>query len=120
MKDYRNLIVWQKAHQLTLSIYEMSKQFPAEEKYGLVSQIRRASSSIPTNIAEGCGHESKGQFIRYLQIASGSANETEYLLLLSKDLNFILQQDYETALQLITEIKKMMRSLIAKSKPSDN
>ncbi len=120
MKDYRNLIVWQKAHQLTLSIYELSKKFPAEEKYGLVSQIRRASYSIPTNMAEGSGHHSNDQFVRYLHIAAGSANETEYLLLLSKDLNFIRQENYEIAFQLITEIKKMLVSLIAKSKPNNS
>lgn len=115
MKDYRNLIVWQKAHLLALDVYKVTKDFPSEEKFGMISQLRRAATSVPTNISEGCGHQSKREFVRYLQIASGSASETEYLILLSKDLNYISPEDYTKLFQLVTEIKKMLYSLIEKS-----
>ncbi|MGZ3865729.1 MAG: four helix bundle protein [Bacteroidia bacterium] len=120
MKDYKNLIVWQKSHRLTLHIYELTKEFPSEEKFGLISQIRRSSSSIATNIAEGCGHDSKNQFARYLQISSGSANETEYLIVLSKDLGYIKADEYEKVVLLVTEVKKMLYSLLKKSTPIYN
>lgn len=120
MKDYKNLIVWQKSHVLTLAVYKISIQFPPEEKFGLVSQIRRASSSIAINIAEGCGYESKKEFVRFLQISSGSANETEYLLHLCKDLGYIKDNDFENLFGLITEIKKMLYSLKQKSKQITN
>jgi four helix bundle protein len=73
MKDFRDLKVWQKSHELTLLIYRSTKNFPKEELYGLTSQIRRSSSSIPTNIAEGCGRQTNAEFSRFLQIAFGSA-----------------------------------------------
>src|SRR5688500_19694656 len=85
MKDFRQLKVWEKAHQVALAIYKATKEFPKEELYGLTSQIRRASMSIPTNISEGCGRNTDAEFARFLQIAMGSASETEYQLLLSHD-----------------------------------
>ena len=120
MKDYKNLIVWQKAHMLTLAVYKISMLFPTEEKFGLASQIRRASSSITINISEGCGYDSIKEFVRFLQIASGSANETEYLLQLSKDLGYINDIDYGNLFDLITEIKKMLYSLKQKSTQISN
>ena len=86
MKDFRNLVVWQKSHKLTLDVYEATRKFPKEELYGLVSQLRRACSSIPCNIAEGCGRRGNGEFHRFLQIATGSASEVEYQLLLAHEL----------------------------------
>ncbi|HAP37200.1 MAG TPA: hypothetical protein DCQ28_15195 [Bacteroidetes bacterium] len=114
MKDFRNLKVWEKSHRLTLEIYEITRLFPKEELYGLTSQLRRASSSIPTNIAEGCGRGSDADFKRFLQIAFGSASETEYLLLLSKDLKYSDLSKIETLKIDIEEIKKMLSSLIYK------
>jgi four helix bundle protein len=81
--------VWNKAHALTLVIYEVSETFPAGERYGLTSQIRRAAASIPTNIAEGCGRSSSADFGRFLQMAMGSASELEYLLMLARDLRML-------------------------------
>ena len=75
MRDFRNLQVWKKSHNLTLDVYKSTSQFPRTEIYGLTSQIRRACSSIPTNIAEGCGRKSPADFARFLQIALGSASE---------------------------------------------
>jgi four helix bundle protein len=91
MKDFRQLKVWEKSHQLALSVYKATKKFPKEELYGLTSQIRRASMSIPTNIAEGCGRNTDKEFARFLQIAMGSASETEYQLILARDLEFFQQ-----------------------------
>ncbi len=88
-KDFRNLKVWEKSHRLTLQMYKITRSFPKEELYGLTSQIRRASVSVPTNIAEGCGRGSDADFKRFLQIAFGSASEVEYLLLLSTDLQYV-------------------------------
>lgn len=89
MRDFKKYDIWQLSHSLTLVIYKITCNYPKEELYGLTSQIRRASSSIPTNISEGCGRTSDKEFNYYLNIALGSACETEYLLILSKDLQYI-------------------------------
>ena len=112
MKDFRNLHVWTKSHQLTLDIYKATQQFPKEELFGLVSQLRRASTSIPTNIAEGSGRKSEKEFIQFLSIALGSANEVDYLIELSKDLGFISQEVWTQLDQEINEIQSMLFVLI--------
>ena len=86
MKDFRQLKVWEKAHLLTLKVYELSNHFPKEETFGITSQIRRACASIPTYIAEGCGRNGDAELLRFLSIASGSASELEYLFQLIFDL----------------------------------
>ena len=78
MKDFRELQVWHKAHQLALKVYKASASFPKEETYGLLSQIRRAAVSIATNIAEGCGRGSTKELKQFMQIAMGSSSEVEY------------------------------------------
>ncbi|MBE0663980.1 MAG: four helix bundle protein [Bacteroidales bacterium] len=112
MQDYKKLEVWEKAHILIKEVYMLTVAFPKEELYGLVSQLRRASVSIPTNIAEGAGRESKADFGRYLQIAFGSANEVEYLLLLSYELKYLSQENYKGINAQIEEIKKMLSGLL--------
>ncbi len=112
MKDFRQLKVWEKAHQLALAVYKATKGFPKEELYGLTSQIRRASMSIPTNIAEGCGRNTDAEFARFLQIAMGSASETEYQLLLSQDLGFLTKEQHEKLNNDVTEIKRMLASIL--------
>lgn len=116
MQDFRNLKVWEKSHLLALEIYRDTKNFPREELYGIVSQIRRAATSIPTNIAEGCGRFSYKETAQFMQIAFGSANELEYLLLLSKDLGFIAENAYPKYVLDVTEVKRMLSSLINKIK----
>ena len=114
MKNYKNLLVWKKAHQLTLDVYKVTTGFPKEEMFGLISQVKRSSSSIPTNIAEGCGRNSEKDFSRFLIIAFGSANELEYQIILSTDLNFLTLENSKTLLYQVEEIKKMLSSLIKK------
>ena len=112
MKDFRELKVSQKAHELSLAMYRATASFPREELYGLTSQIRRACASIPTNIAEGCGRGSDADFAHFLQIAMGSACETEYQLLLSRDLGFLSPDDYSSLQQCLEEVKRMISSLL--------
>lgn len=114
MRDFRNLAVWEKAHQLTLDVYQVTQSFPADERFGLTSQIRRASSSIPANIAEGCGRSTDKDFARFLQIAFGSASELEYHLLLSHDLHIVDHDNYQNLQNGIVEVKRMRTSFIKK------
>ncbi|MFT3947073.1 MAG: four helix bundle protein [Agriterribacter sp.] len=110
MRDFRKLAIWSKGHQLTLKIYTLTKYFPKEETFGLVSQMRRSAYSIPSNIAEGCGRSSIPDLKRFLTISSGSASELEYQLYLSKDLNYISEPVFKELEQEIIEIKKMIFS----------
>ena len=116
MKDFRNLLVWEKSHELTLDIYRATGDFPREEQFGLISQIRRSCASIPANIAEGCGKQSDADFKRFIQIAMGSACELEYHLLLSKDLAFLKNNTFEDLTKRLIEIKKMLSGFIKKLK----
>jgi four helix bundle protein len=116
MQDFKDLEVWKKAHQLTLKIYKNSMKFPDEELYGLTSQIRRASVSIPTNIAEGRGRGSDPDFARFLRIAMGSANELEYLLILTNDLKILNENNSRQLLNSLTEVKRMLNTFIKKLK----
>ena len=116
MRDFRELKVWEKAHLLTLKIYNVTKGYPKEELYGLTSQIRRACVSIPTNIAEGCVRSSDADFARFLYIALGSTSELEYLIVLSNDLKFIENKLQVELNNEINEIKKMSITLIKKLK----
>ena len=106
--------VWEKAHQLALALYQITNSFPREETYGLASQIRRAASSIPSNIAEGCGREGDPELARFCIIARGSASELEYELLLARDLKLIQLKDYETLSEQTVEIKRMLTVLVQK------
>ena len=112
MKDFRQLKVWEKSHQLALAIYQATKDFPKEELYGLTSQIRRSSMSIPTNIAEGCGRLTDADFARFLQMAMGSASETEYQLILARDLGFLPMHAHEKLHADVEEVKRMLASLL--------
>jgi four helix bundle protein len=114
VKDFRQLKVWEKSHQLVLALYRITASFPSEEAYGLKAQIRRASSSIPSNLAEGCGRNGDAELARFCSIAAGSASELEYQLLLARDLKLIQPNDYEQLAQQTTEIKRMLTVLIQK------
>jgi four helix bundle protein len=112
MSDYKKLKVWEDAHKFTIDIYNITHKFPNSEQYGLTSQIRRSSSSIPTNIVEGCGQLDNGNLIRFLGIAKGSAFEVEYQLLLAKDLKYINEKDYDELNEKIQKIISMLTNLI--------
>jgi len=114
MKDYRKLVVWEKAHKLTLLVYNITRAFPKEEQYGLISQIRRAATSTPTNIAEGCGKNTQTDFARYLQNAFGSMQEVQYLSFLSFELKYLDRENYIILENRISEIKAMLIGLIQK------
>jgi four helix bundle protein len=111
LKDFRDLKVWEKGHELVLDVYRATATFPKSEQYGLTSQLRRCSSSIPANIAEGCGR-SDGDFGRFLQIAMGSASELEYHALLAHDLKLLDDASYERLATNVTDVKRMLASLI--------
>jgi four helix bundle protein len=116
MKDFMTLNVWKKGHKLTLAVYKATASFPREELYGLTSQIRRSCSSIPANIAEGCGRNGDTELARFLSIAMGSASELEYHLLLARDLNFLETTEYRELTGEVTEVKRMLTSFIKKLK----
>jgi four helix bundle protein len=114
VQDFTKLQVWQKAHQFTLGIYKITRDFPAEEKFGLISQLRRASCSINSNLAEGCGRTTNNELARFIAIAQGSAFEVRYQLILARDLNYISPERFNFFEQRIIEISRMLNSLTQK------
>jgi four helix bundle protein len=120
MKDFKKLVVWQKAHELVLLVYRLTKKFPKEERFNLIDQMRRSATSIATNIAEGCGKYSQKDFVAYLQVSQGSSQEIEYLSILSKDLKYITVEEYDDLNSRINEVKAMLISLIQKVRRDNN
>ena len=114
MKNFRDMKVWGKAHELTVAAYEATTGFPKEEVYGLTSQIRRAAGSIPANIAEGCGRDGDAELARFCQIAMGSASELEYHLLLAYDLKYLNTDEHKKLEGVLIEVKRMLASFIQK------
>ncbi|PZF74101.1 four helix bundle protein [Taibaiella soli] len=112
MQNYHDLKVWAKAHVFTLQVYNTARQFPQEELYGLTSQLKRAAASVPANISEGCGKISQRELANFLNISLGSANESEYFLLLAKDLGYMNLETFNALTENINEIKAMLISLI--------
>jgi four helix bundle protein len=117
MKDFKELKVWSKAHELTVLVYGLTRSFPRDEIYGLTSQVRRSAASVGANIAEGCGRHSDGELTRFLQIARGSASETEYHLLLAKDLGFLSEDDFRKADQKLIYVQRMLTALVQRVQP---
>ncbi len=115
ISSHKDLIVWQKSIKLVSMIYLRTKSFPKDELYGLVSQIRRAAVSIPANISEGRNRGTRKDYAHFLQMAYGSANELETLLIISKDLNYFDSKENE-AENLLVEILKMLRTMLDKLK----
>lgn len=110
MRNYKDLRVWDEAHRLTLAVYKATHGFPKEERFGLTSQIRRASASIAANLAEGCGRRSDREMARYVQIAMGSGAELSYHLLLARDLGFIRNEEHA---ELDANVERVLRMLSA-------
>ena len=112
MGEYRRLRVWEDSHQLTLKVYRLTREFPADERYALTSQLRRAAASIPSNIAEGAGRNSRRDFARFCRISLGSANEVDYHLLLAHELGYICSDDYSQVEADIRAIRRMLSRFI--------
>jgi four helix bundle protein len=118
MRDFEKLKVWEKSHQWVLRIYHVTSYFPSHERFTLVTQLRRSAVSIPANIAEGCGTESSKELCRVLRIAAASASESEYQLLLARDLGYLKEETYLDLNAKINEVKNMLNSLIITLKPN--
>jgi four helix bundle protein len=116
MRDFHDLKVWSKAHQLVLAIYKASAGFPQREIYALTSQLRRAAISTASNIAEGCGRNSEAEFAHFLQIAMGSASEVQYDILLAHDLKFLSDSEFQQLDDDVAAVKRMLAVLIQKLK----
>ena len=112
MRDFKQLKVWQKAHHFVLTIYRYTASFPPEERFGLTAHLLRSAVSVPSNIAEGCGRESDKELARFLSIAAGSACETEYQLLLARDLGYLDPQTHQDLDTQINEVKRMLNAFI--------
>jgi four helix bundle protein len=111
IRDYKDLHVWQKGMQLAKEIYLLTGKFPSEEKFGLVSQMRRAAVSIPSNIAEGQARNTTGEFVQFISHAEGSAAEVDTQLRLSIELGYYSTNDLESVFRLLTDVQKMLKRL---------
>ena len=112
MQDFRKIIAWQKSHALTLAVYKATEHFPIHELYGLTSQMRRSASSVPTNIAEGCGRDGKAELKRFLSIAMGSASELQYQLILANDLDYLPDANFQQLDNDVREVKRLLGGFI--------
>src|SRR5882757_244568 len=111
VKNYRGLQVWQKAHELVLQVFKLTENFPRTDQFGIVSQVRRSSSAVPANIAEGFGRGTTREFLRSLQIARGELEETRYFMFLSKDLGKISQDDFLAVTEVCDSTGKLINAL---------
>lgn len=114
MQDFRKLDVWRKAHAFVLLVYQHTEHLPSHERFGIVSQIRRASVSVASNIVEGTRRRSSAEFARFLNTSEASGAEVEYLLLLSKDLGYLTTEDWVAMTEAIEEIGRMLHGLRTK------
>lgn len=119
MRDFQELQVWQRAHGLTLKVYEATRDFPNDEKFGLTSQLRRAAASVAANIAEGCGRNGNAELARFLTIALGSLAETNYFIVLARDLAYLTSAEAEDFLAEITALRKMLITFNRHLKPRE-
>jgi four helix bundle protein len=120
MRDFRELQVWRKGHELTLTVYRTTQAFPDDERFSLTSQMRRSAASIPTNIAEGCGRQGDAELARFLQISMGSASELEYLTMLTHDLQLLDDAVYRQLDAQVVEVKKMLSSFLTRLRRSSS
>lgn len=114
MRDFRDLAVWRKAHEVTLSVYKMTRPFSVDERYGLTAQIRRAASSVSANIVEGIARGTDRDTARFLVISRASATELEYFILLARDLGFISESTQTAMAGRIVEVRRMLGGFLAK------
>jgi len=112
VQDFKDLIVWQRAKELTVMIYKLTKEFPKAEQYGLTSQIRRAAVSIVSNVSEGYARQHTGEFIQFLYIAMSSSAELETQLIIAEELEYLRPEEHDKILSVLKEIQKMLNGLI--------
>ena len=112
MESFVQLVVWQKAHRLVLKIYKLTADFPNAERFRLTDQLCRSASSIPANIAEGKGRNSRKEYVQFLYIARGSLEETKYHLILSRDLGYLSSEGFDALLEGYNEVGRMLNGLI--------
>ena len=121
VREYRNVIAWQRAHELTLAVYQLTKGFPNDERFGLTSQLRRAAHSIPANIVEGSARETDKDYLRFLIIARASLKETEYFLFLARDLKYFNAQTYNhheaLLINTIRPLSGLIKAVANRSRP---
>jgi len=110
-QNYKDLIVWQKGIQVAKLVYELTRRFPSEEKFGLVSQMRRAAVSIPSNIAEGQARHTTGEFIQFISHAEGSVAELNTQLILATELHFCSTNDVRLGFELVENLRRMLNGL---------
>jgi four helix bundle protein len=111
-RDYKKIIAWQRAHQLTLEVYQCTNGFPSDERFGLTIQLRRAAYSVPANIVEGTSRESHKDYLRFLTVSLGSLKEVEYFLLLSRDLKYLRSDDFGRITELVSSVMRPLQGLI--------
>lgn len=116
MKNYRELNVWRIGHAVSLAVYRLTKSFPSEERFGLTSQLRRAASSVPANLAEGCGRDGDAELKRFATIALGSARELDYHVLLATDLGYLEPVPASALAEQILLLRRMLGAFIQKLK----
>jgi four helix bundle protein len=119
MQDFRRLVVWQKSHTITLRVYAESANLPPGQGWPLQTQLLRAATSVPANIAEGCGRAGDRDFRRFLRHSLGSASELEYHLLLARDLGFLSRGVYDDLVPQVVEVKRMLTGLIRRLKTDE-
>jgi len=117
MRDFHELKVWGKAHRLVISIYAVTQHFPSEERFGLTQQIRRTAVSVPSNIAEGCGRNTEPELARFFDIATGSASELDYQILLARDLRYIDEDNHKELAHQVQEVRRMLYAFMKKVVP---
>ena len=111
-RRYKDLVAWKRSHELTLAVYKQTQRFPAEERFGLTSQLRRASYSVPANISEGSGRETNKDYLRFLIISLASLKETEYFLLLACDLGYLAEDRYKELTEIVNGTFAELQGLI--------
>jgi four helix bundle protein len=116
MRNFLTLDIWKRSHILTLKIYKITKNFPKEETFGLISQMRRSATSIPTNIAEGCGRNTNPQFVQFLQISTGSCSELQYQIFLCKELFYYTEEVFYELDSDVNELRRMIFAYLSKLK----
>jgi len=112
MRDFKELKVWHKAHRFVIDVYQHTRSFPADERFGLTAHLRKSATSVPSNIAEGCGREGERELARFLSIAAGSASESEYQLLLARDLGYLQPDVHRQLDDQANEVKRMLNSFV--------